>query len=128
MRLNLCSGKGNQGSAATHVRAGVIVEAVSAYRSCRAFSGMAKHVWGYSLLGVKKGGRHPFDSEVSSARGLVKPGERVKGDPVAALYSCLKESHKDGRTKACVVAAGLNGKWQQSQVATWEVQVEHEEE
>lgn len=33
--------------------------------------------------------------------------ERVKGDPAAALYSCLKESHKDGRTKACVVAAGV---------------------
>lgn len=56
---------------------------------------------------MSKRGRHPLDSDMSSSRGLVKPGERVKGDPVAALYSCLKESHKDGRTKACVVAAGV---------------------
>lgn len=53
------------------------VQAVSADRSCRALcAGMAERVWASSLLGGRKRGRHPSDSEMSSTRGLVKPGER----------------------------------------------------
>lgn len=86
-----------------------LVQAASADPSCRALcSGVAERVWESSLVGVRKRGRHPSDSDMSSTRGLVKPGERgSEGGPVSALYSCLKDSHKDSRTKACVVAAGV---------------------
>lgn len=43
--------------------------------------------------------------DVLGTRALVKPEERVKADPVAVLYNCFKRSHRDGRTKFCVVVA-----------------------
>lgn len=38
-------------------------------------------------------------------RLLIRPEENVKVDPVAVLYDCLKKSHRDGRTKFCVMVA-----------------------
>lgn len=43
--------------------------------------------------------------DVLGKRTFVRPEERVKVDAVAVLYNCLKKSHRDGRTKFCVVVA-----------------------
>lgn len=126
MRLNLCSGKGNQGSVTTQFGAASFLRASCVSRRALC-PGMAERVWASSLLGGRKRARRPGDSECPQQGDLLSlEEEREKGVPVAALHSCLKENHKDCRTKACVVAAGVEANGQWSRVATWEVQVEHE--
>lgn len=62
---------------------------------------MAECVW------TSEGGKASLRfRDVLGTRALVKPEERVKWDPVAFLYNCLQNSHRDGRTKSCVVATG----------------------
>lgn len=74
---------------------------VSAYPSCRAFSSSWQSVSGHQ----KEGEASLWFRDVLGTRALLKPEERVKVDPAAVLYNCFRKSHRDGRTKSCVVIA-----------------------
>lgn len=96
-RLKFCSGKGSWGSAATHARTQSILQDVSAYPSVEPFL-----LRGRVCLDIKRRAFLRFRNVPSA---LVRPEERVKVDPVILLDDCLKRSHRDGRTKFCVVVA-----------------------
>lgn len=97
-RLKLSSGKSSWGSAATHASTQSIMQDVSPYPSCRAFSSSWQSVSGHQ----KEGEASLRFRDVLGTRAKKR---RVKADPVAVLYNCFKRSHRDGRMKFCVVVA-----------------------
>lgn len=82
-RLKLCSGKGSWASAATHAMTQSIMQDVSAYTSVEPFL-----LHGRVCLDIK---RRAFLRFRNVTRALVRPEERVKADPRAVLYNCLKK-------------------------------------
>lgn len=74
----------------------------------KAFSSPWQSVSGHQ----RKGEASLRFGDVHGTRALVRPEESEGGSSSSLVqHSCLKKSHKDGRTKICVVVAtGINGK------------------